>query len=175
MVACVGAIAPAKITRVGRRRPDAGGSLGLEPTAWPSSIATIAHGRFCPWRCALLENGSPLTEASCLFCRIARKEIPADRVLENDDLVAFRDINPQARVHVLVIPREHITSLNELETRHTELVGKLHLAARDIARQEGLAEGGWRLVTNVGADAGQTVPHLHFHVIGGRALKWPPG
>jgi histidine triad (HIT) family protein len=115
-----------------------------------------------------------LSEANCLFCRIVRGEIPATRVLETDDLVAFRDINPQARVHVLVIPRQHIASLDALEPGHAELVGKLHLAAKDIARSEKL-ESGWRLVSNVGEDAGQTVQHLHFHVLGGRPFRWPPG
>lgn len=116
-----------------------------------------------------------MTEKSCLFCRIASGDLGADRVLETDHLVAFRDINPQSPVHVLLVPREHIPSLNELEERHAELVGALHLAARELARREGLAEDGWRLVTNVGADAGQTVPHLHLHLLGGRAMGWPPG
>lgn len=115
-----------------------------------------------------------MSETNCLFCRIARGELPTQKVLETDDLVAFRDINPQARVHVLVIPREHIASLDALEPHHAELVGKLHMAARDIARKEKL-DAGWRLVTNVGEDGGQTVPHLHFHVLGGRPFRWPPG
>jgi histidine triad (HIT) family protein len=128
--------------------------------------------------CALCTRRPKITRMSdhnCLFCRIARDELRASKVLETDELVAIRDINPQAPVHVLVIPRRHIASLNDLEPGHAELVGKLHLAAREIARSEKLADGGWRLVTNVGADAGQTVPHLHLHVLGGRHLGWPPG
>ena len=116
-----------------------------------------------------------MNEPSCLFCKIVRGEVKSARVLESDSWVAFRDIEPRAPVHVLIVPREHIASLDELDDRHAEVVGKLHLAARDVARQEGLAEGGWRVVTNVGPDAGQTVPHLHLHVLGGRRLGWPPG
>jgi histidine triad (HIT) family protein len=95
--------------------------------------------------------------------------------MDTDEVVAFRDINPQAPVHILIIPRDHITSLAELAPEHAELVGKLHLAANELARRAGLAEHGWRVVTNVGADAGQTVPHLHLHLLGGRAMHWPPG
>jgi histidine triad (HIT) family protein len=116
-----------------------------------------------------------MTETSCLFCRIAAGEIPADRVLETDELVAFRDIDPKAPVHVLLIPREHVASLADLEERHAGMVGRLHLAAGEIAGREGLAESGWRVVTNVGTDAGQSVAHLHLHLLGGRPLRWPPG
>lgn len=116
-----------------------------------------------------------MSDPSCLFCRLARGEIPSRRVLETDDVIAFHDIDPKAPVHVLVIPREHVASLDDLEERHAELVGKLHLAARDVAREEGLREKGWRVVTNVGEDAGQSVAHVHLHVLGGRTLGWPPG
>jgi histidine triad (HIT) family protein len=116
-----------------------------------------------------------LSESSCLFCRIARGELPSNRVMEGDDWFAIRDINPQAPTHILVIPREHIASLDHLEADHAGLVGRLHLAAAELARREGISESGWRLVTNVGADAGQTVGHLHLHLLGGRALGWPPG
>ena len=116
-----------------------------------------------------------MNESNCLFCRIASGELSANRVFETDDLVAFRDINPQAPVHVLVIPRRHIGSLNDLDGGQHDLMGKLHLAAKEIAKREKLADNGWRLVINVGADAGQTVPHLHLHVLGGRHLGWPPG
>jgi histidine triad (HIT) family protein len=95
--------------------------------------------------------------------------------MEGDDWFAIRDINPQAPTHILVIPREHIASLDHLEADHAGLVGRLHLAAAELARREGISESGWRLVTNVGADAGQTVGHLHLHLLGGRALGWPPG
>jgi histidine triad (HIT) family protein len=109
----------------------------------------------------------------CLFCRIVRKEIPAKIVAEDEHCLAFRDINPQAPVHVLVIPRAHVASLNEV--REPELVGRMHLLAADIARAEGLAESGYRTVINTNADAGQTVFHVHLHVLGGRSMRWPPG
>ena len=111
--------------------------------------------------------------ADCLFCRIVRKEIPAKIVAENADCVAFRDINPQAPVHVLVIPREHVASLNEV--KDGALVGRMHTFAAKIARDEGLAERGYRTLINTNAEAGQTVFHIHLHLLGGRAMKWPPG
>ena len=116
-----------------------------------------------------------MSENDCLFCKIGRGEVPASKLLEDDDMVAFRDINPQAPVHILIVPREHIPSLGHLDEGQAELVGKLHLAARDLARRAGLENQGWRVVTNVGADAGQTVQHLHLHLLGGRAMHWPPG
>ena len=109
----------------------------------------------------------------CLFCRIVRREVPAQIVAETDDCVAFRDINPPAPVHVLVIPREHVPSLNE--TRDAALVGRLALVAADVARQQGIAETGYRTVINTNSDAGQTVFHIHLHLLGGRGLGWPPG
>lgn len=111
--------------------------------------------------------------SDCLFCRIVRKEIPAKVVAEDDHCVAFRDINPQAPTHVLVIPREHIPSLNEVS--EAAVVGQMHLLASRIARSEGLAERGYRTVINTNADAGQTVFHVHLHLLGGRHLGWPPG
>ena len=109
----------------------------------------------------------------CLFCRIVRKEIPAKLVLENEHCVAFRDINPQAPVHVLIIPREHVASLNE--ATDPAMLGRLSLAAAEIARSEGIAEGGYRTVVNTNRDAGQTVFHVHLHLLGGREMAWPPG
>ena len=109
----------------------------------------------------------------CLFCKIARGEIPVPLVYESDDCVAFRDINPQAPVHVLIVPRQHIPSLNQ--SADARLVGKLSLAAAAIAASEGIAESGYRTVVNTNRDAGQTVFHLHLHLLGGRALSWPPG
>jgi histidine triad (HIT) family protein len=111
----------------------------------------------------------------CLFCKIAAGEIPAKVVCETDEVVAFRDINPQAPSHVLIVPRRHVPSVNALAPEDAELVGKLFLAAREIARQEGVAEGGYRLVMNTGPDAGQSVDHIHLHLLGGRGLGWPPG
>ncbi len=110
----------------------------------------------------------------CVFCKIADGEIPADVVAESDDWLAFRDIDPKAPVHLLVIPREHVASLDDLEIGRRELAGELLLAARRVAEREGIG-GGYRIVANTGADAGQTVFHLHLHVMGGRAMRWPPG
>ena len=111
----------------------------------------------------------------CIFCRIAAGEIPAQIVYSDDNTVAFRDLNPQAPTHVLVIPRTHIASLNDAATHDAAVIGNLlHVAAR-VATQEGLAEDGYRTIINTGAGAGQTVFHLHLHIIGGRALAWPPG
>ena len=110
----------------------------------------------------------------CLFCRISSGEIPADTVHEDDQVLAFRDINPQAPTHILVIPRAHIPSAAELPTADPELAAQLFRVVADMAAREGLVDG-WRVVTNVGADAGQSVGHLHLHLLGGRRLGWPPG
>jgi histidine triad (HIT) family protein len=109
----------------------------------------------------------------CLFCRIVRKEIPAKLVAEDEHCVAFRDINPQAPVHVLVIPRAHVPSLNQ--ATDAAMIGRLSLMAAEIARSEGVAESGYRTVINTNAGAGQTVFHVHLHLLGGRSLHWPPG
>jgi histidine triad (HIT) family protein len=113
-------------------------------------------------------------DPSCLFCRIAKHEIPADVVLEREDVLAFRDINPQAPTHVLVIPKEHIASLAAVEEGHERLLASLVGAANEVARQDGVA-GGFRVVSNIGPAAGQSVEHLHLHVLGGRSFGWPPG
>ena len=109
----------------------------------------------------------------CLFCRIVRGEIPAKLVAEDEHGIAFRDINPQAPTHVLVVPREHVASLDE--AKDPALVGRLALMAAEIARREGIAARGYRTVFNTNADAGQAVFHLHLHLLGGRHLAWPPG
>jgi histidine triad (HIT) family protein len=111
----------------------------------------------------------------CLFCRIVRGDIPADVVAEGESWVAFRDIQPQAPVHVLVIPRQHVESVGSLDAGDGPLAGELLLAAAEVARIEGIAESGYRAVTNVGERAGQSVFHLHVHVLGGRRMRWPPG
>lgn len=111
----------------------------------------------------------------CLFCRVASGEQEADVVARGDSWVAFRDINPQAPTHVLLIPRRHVESVDDLEDSHRDLAADLLIAARDVARQEGLVADGYRLVANTGRKAGQSVFHLHFHLLGGRALTWPPG
>jgi histidine triad (HIT) family protein len=111
--------------------------------------------------------------SDCLFCRIVRKEIPASLVAENEHCVAFRDINPQAPVHILVIPREHVASVNEV--RDPAVIAQMTVMARDLARSEGIAERGYRTVINTNSDAGQTVFHIHLHLLGGRRMTWPPG
>jgi histidine triad (HIT) family protein len=110
----------------------------------------------------------------CLFCRIAAGEIPSDIVFENERIVAFRDINPVAPVHILVIPKEHIASMAHLKEEHQALTGEIMTSIQKLAEQEKLDDG-FRVVVNTGRDGGQTVSHLHFHLIGGRGLQWPPG
>lgn len=111
----------------------------------------------------------------CLFCKIVDGDIAADVVFESDNAIAFRDVNPQAPTHVLVIPRQHIATINDLEPGNESLVGELYLAARQIAADEGIAEAGYRTVMNCNKGAGQSVFHIHLHVLGGRTLSWPPG
>ncbi|MBB1075419.1 histidine triad nucleotide-binding protein [Rhodoferax sp. 4810] len=110
-----------------------------------------------------------------IFGKIAAGEMAADVVYEDDDVVAFRDIHPQAPVHILIIPRRSIPTLNDVNDNDAELMGKLLLTAARIAAQEGIADAGYRTVINCNAQAGQTVFHLHVHLLGGRALQWPPG
>ena len=111
----------------------------------------------------------------CLFCKIAGKQIPSKMVFEDDDLFAFHDINPGAPTHILVIPKLHITSMNDAAPEHEALFGKLMLAGPRAAAIAGIDKSGYRLVVNTGADAGQSVHHVHLHVIGGRSMAWPPG
>lgn len=111
----------------------------------------------------------------CLFCAIAAGEIPADIVYEDSDVIAFRDISPQAPCHLLVIPKQHISTLNDAEPEHQALLGKLLYTGSQLAAEQGLAEQGYRLVMNCNSDGGQTVFHIHLHVLGGRAMTWPPG
>ena len=116
-----------------------------------------------------------VNNVACLFCRIVNGEIPARKVHEDDDVVAFHDVNPQAPTHILVIPRRHIASLDELTPADAGTVGTVIIRCASIAREFGLAADGYRVVVNTGEAAGQTVFHIHFHIIGGRALRWPPG
>jgi histidine triad (HIT) family protein len=111
----------------------------------------------------------------CLFCRIVRKELPAKIVYEDERLFAFEDIRPKAPVHFLIIPKDHIASLNEAPEGAETLLGEMLLRARAIAREKGIGEKGYRIVLNTARDSGQTVFHIHFHVLGGRRLEWPPG
>lgn len=113
-------------------------------------------------------------QADCLFCRIVADEIPSDRVYEDDEVIAFRDVNPQAPTHVLVIPRRHVPDVQHLTDADAELLARLFDAIRTIAADAGL-ETGYRVVTNVGPDAGQSVLHVHLHLLGGRTMAWPPG
>lgn len=111
----------------------------------------------------------------CLFCKIVAGDIPSAKVYEDDKVYAFRDIEPQAPVHILIIPKEHISSANELTEENASIVGHIFAVAAKIAKDEGIADGGYRIVNNCGQDGGQTVGHLHFHMLGGRSLAWPPG
>ncbi|WP_437316946.1 histidine triad nucleotide-binding protein [Sorangium sp. So ce385] len=111
----------------------------------------------------------------CIFCKIANKEIPSKVVLEDEHVIAFHDVNPQAPTHVLVIPKRHIAGIAQAAPEDEAVLGRLLLAARQVAEKTGIAEAGFRTVVNSGANAGQTVFHLHVHVIGGRPMAWPPG
>jgi len=111
----------------------------------------------------------------CLFCRVANGELPTEIIYKNDDILAFRDINPQAPTHVLVIPKRHIDSINHATPGDAELLGRMVLAAKEVAAQEGLHDAGYRLVFNINNHGGQTVYHIHLHVLGGRQMTWPPG
>jgi len=112
---------------------------------------------------------------SCLFCKIVNREIPASIVYEDERVLAFNDINPQASTHVLVIPKQHVATLNDLEPDHDAMVGELVRRAAAIAKERGIDAAGYRTVFNTNRDAGQTVFHIHLHLIGGRSLAWPPG
>ncbi len=113
--------------------------------------------------------------SDCIFCKIVSKEIPSTIVYEDDKILAFKDVNPAAPVHVLIIPKQHISSVMELEAEHVNLMGHILLASQKIAKELGIDEKGFRIVNNCGDDGGQTVGHIHFHLLGGRQLQWPPG
>ncbi len=111
----------------------------------------------------------------CLFCKIASGQIPSTKVYEDDLVYAFRDIDPQAPVHILIIPKAHISSVNEIDDGNCAVVGHIFKVAAQIAKAEGIDKDGYRIVTNIGENGGQTVAHLHYHMLGGRSLQWPPG
>ena len=113
--------------------------------------------------------------SDCLFCRILAGDVPSTEVTSTERIYAFRDLNPGAPTHVLVIPREHISDASALEVAHADVLAEMFVTASEVARSEGLAERGYRLVFNIGEDSGNSVPHLHLHVLGGRRLGWPPG
>ena len=111
----------------------------------------------------------------CLFCKIINGEIPSEKVYEDEYVYAFNDISPTAPVHVLIVPKKHISTINDIEDNDAELIGRIYLAAKKIAQEKGIAEDGYRVVTNCNQMAGQTVFHIHFHLLGGRELNWPAG
>ncbi len=111
----------------------------------------------------------------CLFCKLIAGEIPADIVYQDDDVFAFRDIAPQAPTHILVIPKQHIETINDVDESHQAILGKMLVTTKRLAKEEGLADNGYRLVMNCNQDGGQTVYHIHLHILGGRAMTWPPG
>lgn len=113
--------------------------------------------------------------SDCIFCKIASGEMKSDIVHQSDEIVAFRDINPQAPTHILVVPKKHVATINDLQPDDEALIGRLVAAAKELAKNEGISEDGYRLVLNCNAGAGQTVFHIHLHLLGGRAMRWPPG
>jgi histidine triad (HIT) family protein len=114
-------------------------------------------------------------DPDCIFCKIVSKQIPANLVYQDEQVTAFRDLNPQAPTHVLLVPNQHIANTESLEPQHDAIVGAVLRTARSIARSAGVADSGYRLVVNTGRDANNTVAHLHVHLLGGRAMSWPPG
>lgn len=112
---------------------------------------------------------------NCIFCKIVSGDIPSNKVYEDDKILAFRDLNPEAPEHVLVIPKEHIVSIAEAKEEHLQLLGHLQLKIGEIANMLGIADSGFRVVANTGDEGGQTVHHLHYHILGGRSMQWPPG
>lgn len=122
-----------------------------------------------------MNDGNTINENDTIFGKVIRREVPADIVYESDDVLAFRDINPQAPVHILVIPKQNIRDLASTDEKDSPLLGKLISTAVLVAEREGLAESGYRVVINNGSGAGQTVFHLHVHILGGRSFSWPPG
>jgi len=137
----------------------------LSACRWPIDLASDESG----WN----PEVASLTE--CIFCKIAARQVQASIVFEDDRITAFRDINPQAPVHIVVIPNQHIASLAEMEHSHEGLVGHMVYAATVLAEREGIARSGFRLVMNAGRDGGQSVDHIHLHLLGGRKMGWPPG
>lgn len=111
----------------------------------------------------------------CIFCKIIKGEIPSNKVYEDDKIISFKDLNPEAPVHVLIIPKKHISSLNEVNDEDAEIIAHIFKTVPKLVKELGIDEGGYRIVSNCGEDGGQSVPHVHFHLLGGRSLNWPPG
>lgn len=115
------------------------------------------------------------TVEECIFCKIISGEIPCEKIYEDDIVLSFKDINPAAPSHVLIVPKKHISSLNELKKEDSEIIAHIFIVAKEITSKLGISDSGYRIVTNCGVDGGQTVNHIHFHLLGGRSLQWPPG
>ena len=113
--------------------------------------------------------------SDCIFCKIINKEIPSEIIYEDDKVIAFKDVNPQSPIHILVIPKEHIESSNDIDDENSSLIGYIFLTINKLAKQLGIDKDGYRIVNNCGVFGGQTVSHIHFHVLGGRKFLWPPG
>ncbi len=113
--------------------------------------------------------------ANCIFCKIINGEIPTDKIYEDDKVIAFNDINPQAPIHILIIPKTHIESLNEINDDNINLIAHMHKVVKHIAKEKNIDKKGYRVVVNCGEEGGQEVGHLHFHLLGGRKMTWPPG
>lgn len=116
-----------------------------------------------------------MEKADCIFCKIIKKQIPCEMVYEDDKVIGFKDISPQAPVHIVIIPKEHVDDVNSLSEEQSVIIGHIFIVAKEIAKILGVAESGYRVVTNCGEHGGQTVEHIHFHLLGGRMLQWPPG
>ena len=113
--------------------------------------------------------------SDCIFCKIAKGEIPSNKVYEDEKILCFHDISPAAPVHILMIPKEHIQSVNHIDNENSQIIAHIFATIPEVTKKLGIDESGYRVVTNILEDGGQTVPHLHFHILGGRNLKWPPG
>jgi histidine triad (HIT) family protein len=137
-------------------------------------MGSTKEDRLWDVRCRMGEHFFTMEAMDCLFCKIVRGELPARKVHEDEYSVAFADIDPKAPVHLLVVPRRHIASLSEATAEDRELLGRLLLTAKDLAAKQNLGKG-YRITINTGEEGGQTVDHLHLHVLGGRAMLWPPG
>jgi len=122
-----------------------------------------------------MNGGDHMENEDCIFCKIIKKQIPCETIYEDYKVLGFMDISPEAPVHVVIIPKEHIADLNCLKQEESEIIGHIFIVAKKIAKTLEIAESGYRIVTNCGEDGGQSVQHLHFHLLGGRSLKWPPG
>lgn len=116
-----------------------------------------------------------MEKENCIFCKIIKKQIPCKMLYEDEKVIGFKDISPQAPVHVVIVPKKHISDLNCLNKDESEIIGHIFIVAKEIAKTLGIAESGYRVVSNCGEQGGQTVQHIHFHLLGGRMLKWPPG